>query len=494
MQNCMPELRLLNGRKMLYVDGKPFIILGLQWDCDSCYSAETLISMMPVARKLGCNTAVLPLMWRLIEPEEGVYDFSILEAMLRGARENDLRVVPVWFGSYKNACLNYAPDWVRENEQRFRRAVKQDGTSLHNFACYSCEETLRCDVRVVEKIFEYLRDHDPDHRVILFQVNNETGLLNTTRCHCPECNRRFAEADHMGLSGVRADELFSAERILSFMETIAQAAKAIYPLPCYMNAWLPGHSPDCLPGDYPSGGPVERVLGYYRQHKRFIDFVSPDVYDTGLNNFLRRCEEYSFEGNSLYIAEHGAGVGSRAEQNVYYALGRYGAIGFDPWAIDCAFPGVEGRPLYCRVTGRISDEAYELAQSYLPIRDAMQVIAHCQNTDRMAYWVQEPGDVDSVMDLEGVRILVQYVAPQKNSRGLAMKLDEYTYVIVGCGGSVRLFDKEGVPLTIERIDYGQFKDETFLSERRTRREREDKTAPFRMQDAGVYLVQLQKNT
>ena len=484
----LPALRELNGHKALYVDGQPFLILGLQWDCDSCYSAETMTSLMPHARRMGCNVASLLLAWRCVEPQEGQFDFSILEAMLAGAREHNLRIVLVWFGAYKNACMNYAPDWVRNNPQRFRRAVDANGCALQNFACYNCEETLQRDMTAVSAVFNYLKKYDIDHRVILFQVNNEAGLLNTARCHCDACNALFEKNGFADRYGGRAEEAFSAECVLVFNERIAERAKAILPLPCYMNAWLVGQSPGQRPGTYPSGGPVHTVLDVYRNGMHYIDFVAPDVYDAGYKNFHRRCKEYSFDGNPLFIAEHASGKGCRAELNVYYAIGQRGAIGFDPWAIDCA--SGTGAPLVDRVSGRWSEEAYELLYSYAPIRDAMVPIALRQHTNDLRHWVQEPGDYEALLDFADARVYVEY-ARHSNSRGLALRMDATHYVVAGCRANVQFYDHTGSALPIRRVEQGKFEGEVFIPERKTRREREDDTLPFRLQDPGVYLVELE---
>ncbi len=488
--STLPELRELNGHKALYVDGKPFLMLGLQWDCDSCYNADTMIGLMAHARRMGCNMASLLLAWRCIEPVEGQFDFSILEAMLRGAREHDLRIVLVWFGTYKNACLNYAPDWVRDDQQRFRRAVDANGRVLHNFACYNCQETMVRDSDAVCAVFEYLKQHDTDHRVILFQVNNETGLLGTARCHCDKCNAMFEEQDFSARYGDRADEAFSATRILIFNEYIAERAKKVLPLPCYMNAWLVGLAPGQRPGTYPSGGPVHTVLDIYRAGMHYVDFVAPDVYDTGYKNLQRRCKEYTFPNNLLFIAEHASGEGCRAELNVYYAIGQHGAIGFDPWAIDCA-PGT-GEPLVDRVSGRWSEEAYELLYSYAPIRNAMVPIALRQHTNALRHWVQESGDYEDLLDFEDARVCVQY-PKHRNSRGLVLRMDAKHYVVVGCRANVQFCDLKGKELPLRSVQQGWFEGETFVAERRTRREREDKTMPFRLQDPGVYMVELDTN-
>lgn len=75
-KDLMPHLEDLNGRKALFVDGKPYIILGLQWDCDACYSPEDMDPFFEHAVKMGINTASLLLYWRQVEPVEGEYHFA----------------------------------------------------------------------------------------------------------------------------------------------------------------------------------------------------------------------------------------------------------------------------------------------------------------------------------------------------------------------------------------------------------------------------------
>ena len=121
--SLMPELRELNGQKVLHVDNKPFLILSFQLNCDYCYDPRRIDRLMEQARRMGCNTVALLLYWRLIEPQEGQFDYSILESMLSSAIKHDLRIVLVWFGSYKNAtmhyaCLLYTSDVYKRQENR----------------------------------------------------------------------------------------------------------------------------------------------------------------------------------------------------------------------------------------------------------------------------------------------------------------------------------------------------------------------------------------
>ena len=121
----IPQIKELNGRKALYVDGKPFIILGLQWDCDGCYTPEEMDPYFEHGKRMGLNTASLLLYWKEIEPLEGIYDFKMLDHRIEMARKYGLKIVLVWFASYKNGVLTYAPDYVRSDHKRF--AVEQRG-------------------------------------------------------------------------------------------------------------------------------------------------------------------------------------------------------------------------------------------------------------------------------------------------------------------------------------------------------------------------------
>ena len=472
------ELRELNGRKALYVDGEPFLILGLQLNCDSCFDPVMIDRLLKNAERMGCNSVALLLYWRLIEPEEGNYDFSILQSMLDSAQKYHLKIVLVWFGTYKNATIHYAPDWVVEDRERFRRVQKQDGTELAYQACFNCEETMEKDRDAVTAVFSYLRDHDTEHTVILFQVNNETGVLGgTDRCYCEVCRRKFAEGGYTTRYPGRAAEAFLAESNLSFQEHIAESARKVYDLPCYMNAWLAFPTPSSVPGfTYPGGGPVYRVLDLFCGQKKNIDFFAPDIYTTGYRDFSRICREYSRDGNSLYIAEHGLGRNSRAYKNVYSAFGEFAAIGFDPWAIDCAFPDVMEPPLCDAVHERWNEEAYDILESYLPIRNAMIPVAESVGTSRLRYWVQEEGEKEAMFDFGDTWVQIGYSNNAQNSgscdfqaggaradsRGMVIQLSEKQFLTLGCKSFVRFLDANGNPKEILRSERGHYVGRQFI--------------------------------
>jgi beta-galactosidase GanA len=98
----MPQMCELTGRKVLFVDGHPFLILGVQWDCDTPLSPELSDPLYAQAANMGCNTAVIPLYWREVEPVENKFDLRGLDHRIQMARRNGLRLALVWFGTYQN--------------------------------------------------------------------------------------------------------------------------------------------------------------------------------------------------------------------------------------------------------------------------------------------------------------------------------------------------------------------------------------------------------
>src|SRR3546814_9273278 len=47
---------------------------------------------------LNLNTVLVPVSWELIEPDEGRFDFALVDGLLDDARAQHLRVVLLWFG------------------------------------------------------------------------------------------------------------------------------------------------------------------------------------------------------------------------------------------------------------------------------------------------------------------------------------------------------------------------------------------------------------
>lgn len=457
MSKPMPQIVRLPGHSRLLVDGEPFLLLGLQWACESCFSKEEMNPLFAHAARLGCNTAVTPLYWREIEPEPGQRSFKMLDERIAQARANGLRLVLLWFATWKNAHAFYAPDYIRNDPDTYPRARDRDGKPLISL-CPSAESTWQRDRQALVAAMEHLREVDDERTVILFQLENEPGIIGSDRCYCATCSERFAAGDWEDRWGARAAEAFSVASVQGYIDRLAVEARAVYPIPLYVNVWLSGLAGSRPGRDYPSGGAVSHMLELALEQLPHVDLVGPDIYRHGYRDFQRLCQEYGAGGNPLYIAEHSSSPTGRAERNVFYAIGQYGALGFDPWAIDSPFPERTPPPMVDPVSGEWGPQAYWLRDSYVAIGAAMQPIIEAQGSDRLFTFVQEEGEASAGWQADGVDVVVTYRDRDNAGRGMILQqsANEFLALGVGFGLAFHRPAPDGSPLRVLSVERGRY--------------------------------------
>jgi len=94
----IPQLLKSGDKFTLTVDGRPFIMLGGQVDNFSGFP-DRMERASGAFRAMNLNTVEYPVYWNVIEPEEGKFDFSAFDQILRGLRSQGLRAVILWFGT-----------------------------------------------------------------------------------------------------------------------------------------------------------------------------------------------------------------------------------------------------------------------------------------------------------------------------------------------------------------------------------------------------------
>jgi len=104
------------------VDGKPFLALAGELLNSSATSVEYMKAVWPKLAEAKLNTVLAGVSWNQIEPQEGKFDFRVLDGVIEGARAHNLRLVLLWFGTWKNGLSSYPPDWVKKDFERFPRA------------------------------------------------------------------------------------------------------------------------------------------------------------------------------------------------------------------------------------------------------------------------------------------------------------------------------------------------------------------------------------
>lgn len=98
----IPHLQQYGNTKQLIVNGKPFLMRGAELQNSSLSSAEFMSEVWPEMVATNINTVLGAVTWEVIEPEEGKFDFDELDKVVLGAREHGIRLILLWFGSWKN--------------------------------------------------------------------------------------------------------------------------------------------------------------------------------------------------------------------------------------------------------------------------------------------------------------------------------------------------------------------------------------------------------
>ena len=293
-----PKLVQKDGRYALMVDGRPFLVLGGQIHNSSSWPSE-LPQVWDSMAALHANTVEAPVYWEQFEPEQGHFDYTNVDAIVEGARAHNLRVVLLWFGTWKNGNMHYAADWVKTDPVKYPRTVRPDGEPIDVLSPMS-RNTLEADKAAFVSLMRHLKQIDGDqHTVIMIQVENESGNIGSIRDNSPDSNREFAgqvPAELLAAAnklpgtwsqvfGAEADEIFQAYHQAKYINEIAAAGKAEFNIPFYMNVWidypvaeLPQRQLDTPGIGYPSGGPVQKLVGLWRVLTPSLDMIGPDIY------------------------------------------------------------------------------------------------------------------------------------------------------------------------------------------------------------------------
>jgi hypothetical protein len=91
--------------------GKPFLMLAGELHNSSASSLEYMEPMWNKLEALGLNTVLATVSWELIEPQEGRFDFTLVDGLIEQARRHNLHLVFLWFASWKNAGMKTSGTW-----------------------------------------------------------------------------------------------------------------------------------------------------------------------------------------------------------------------------------------------------------------------------------------------------------------------------------------------------------------------------------------------
>ncbi|MDR2811296.1 MAG: DUF5597 domain-containing protein [Tannerellaceae bacterium] len=403
--NGLPYLKKQGTATQLIVDGKPFLILGGELANSSASSLSYMDPIWPRLKAQNLNTVLAPISWELLEPKEGAYDFALVDGLISAARRNNLKLVLLWFGSWKNTYSSYIPEWVKRDSERFPRVLLKNGRPTERLTPLSASNS-KADAKAFAALMKRLRAVDSEHTVLMIQVENEIGVIPEARDYSPEAQAAFGSpvpeqlmdyirkhdetlepelreawvAAGKKTSGTwqevfgatpLTDDFFMAWHYATYLDAIVAGGKAGYNLPMFTNAAL--IRPNYLPGQYNSGGPLPHSADIYRAGAPSLNFISPDIY---FSNFAYWAGRYRKEGNPVFVPETYGGAEGAA--NAFFSFGGLDAIGFSPFGID--------RPL---LQEGAQPARSPLAAAYATLEHLAPKIGQYQGSERLAGFVME---------------------------------------------------------------------------------------------------------
>lgn len=451
----------------LTIDGKPFIILGGELGNSSASSAEDIERIFPKLRKMNLNTVLVPVYWDMIEPEEGKFDFSLVDKAIDEARANDLRVVFLWFGAWKNSMSCYAPLWFKENYKKYPRAHTKSGKPLEIASVFS-ENVYDADCKAFRKFLQNVKEYDSQGTVVMIQIENEIGMLEDARDHSAEAEKEFAKGVPAALTGhlrkniktlhpsirdrwekngkkmsgswdevfgddIFTDEYFMAWNYAAYVERLAREAKSILNRPVYVNAAM--NSRGRKPGEYPSAGPLAHLKDVWHAAAPTVDLLAPDLYDKGFTDWVA---QYHTVDNPLFIPEIRRFDGNGVQ--AFYVIGEHDAIGLSPFSIENG----SDSPLNHSVKG------------YAKLRELMPLLAKYQGMGKMKGLYFDADSTERVLTQDGLRITANHYftlpwdpratdgSEWPAAGGVVIRLAPDEYIVAGSGIVLKFEDENEV--------------------------------------------------
>jgi beta-galactosidase GanA len=457
----------------LWVNDKPYLMIAGELHNSSASSIGYMQGIWPKLKSLNLNTVLATISWDQFEPTEGEFDFQMIDYLIENAKKNNLKLVVIWFGSWKNGQSSYIPLWVKEDTKRFPRVQTADGRQTETLSVFS-RASRDADARAFTAMMKRISDKDRNQTVIMVQPENEVGIfqdidyrsevleeygsqvpktlmayLAANKRTLKEEVKRVWEASGYKTAGTWKDvfgnspqskEFFMAWHYARYINHIAESGRKAHNLPMFVNAWIV-QKPDDLPGVYPNGGPVSRVMDIYKAAAPAIDIVCPDIY---LPNYKEIYAQYHRPSDNPLLVPESSLDAARA----FVGFAEFDAICFSPFGIEDA----------------VGDVLF--SSSYSLLNELMPIITEYQGTGKMRGIHLTPDHQGEVMNISGYEVALKIQDSNKPAFGLIIHTAEQEFLVVGMNFKATFQKIAGNQVTyIGKVTEGRFVNGKWVEER-----------------------------
>jgi len=477
----IPKVVEKDGHWALMVDGAPYLMLGVQINNSSAWPGM-LPQVWPAVDKLHANTVEAPVYWEQVEPTKGKFDFSVVDALLAGARGHKVRLVLLWFGTWKNGAPHYVPDWVKRDNGTYPRVTGPKGEVRDTMSPFGAA-TMEADTAAFSALMRHLKTADPRHTVIMVQVENEINAYGSARDYAPEGVKLFEgqvpaelvkalkvkQGTWTEAFGAEAENTFQAWSIARYVEQVAKAGKAEYALPLYLNHSLSDPLRAPAQGRLAWDAMTSHVLDIWKATAPSLDLIAPDIYMSQYAQYQKVLDGYARKDNAMFVPE--SGNAAPYARYMFAALG-HGAIGWSPFGLDLT--GYANAPLGAPV---VDDKLIDLfALNYELIGPMQREIAKLNFEGKVKAVSEDPAVHSTALEFGpwtatveyGLRVFGRAANPPGNAepvgRALVAQLEPDQFLVTGVSTRVdfRLTDAaSGKHREFVKVEEGTYLDGKF---------------------------------
>lgn len=480
-----PHFNKINGVETLVVNSEPYLAFAGEIHNSSASSLEYMnLNIWSKLEELNLNTVLLPIYWEMIESIEGQYQFEHVANIIDQARENNKKVILLWFGLWKNGMSTYVPEWMKKNREDYPFIESKYGEQIYSISPMSGKAVEKNSL-VFGELMAFIKSYDSSEQTVLMvQIENEIGSLGTDFDYASnqvELLDSMVPADVESFSNQTGtwNQVFrenSKEYLMAYyyakaIEKNAALGHEKHPIPYFVNAWL--EKKPSRAGEYPSGGPIGRLIPFWKKIAPSLASFAPDIY---VPNFDEVCNEFMSPQDVLIIPEARQDIDTVS--NLIYSMGKYNLVCFSPFGIEDIADA--GRILSDSTlqTLSIDADAFDpqgtselLAEAYLLLQGLTSLIIEKRGTNQIHAFSKETnanrGENIKLAECETRVNFIPFTKGIAKSAGMIIEISEEEFIVLGINISLTLQSKMDMDknVGILSLEDGKFENKKWIRDR-----------------------------